>query len=145
MAAADEPFLDAVGLRPMSVSVALDLAARVADAAEPCWAIADIDWPRFRPLFDASHRRPLLDLIPDHRVKAAHEPPQTGAPVEFQRHAIDRAPLKSGEVERGLPKRLRWQGARVDARAPHGRRLLDECHPFAEVCRLCRALFAGGT
>ncbi|WP_448332548.1 SDR family NAD(P)-dependent oxidoreductase, partial [Streptomyces sp. DSM 41534] len=64
LAPEDEQRLSRIGLRPMRPEVAVTALRHVVGSAEPCPAIADIDWETFGPAFTAGRPSPLLSALP---------------------------------------------------------------------------------
>lgn len=66
------------GLRSMDPATALASLGRVLDAGVGDVAVADLDWARFGPTFEAMRRRPLLDLLPEARPANTRTASHTG-------------------------------------------------------------------
>ncbi|MFD8159349.1 type I polyketide synthase [Streptomyces malaysiensis] len=64
LAPEDEQRLSRIGLRPMRPEVAVTALRHVVGSAEPCPAIADVDWETFGPAFTAGRPSPLLSALP---------------------------------------------------------------------------------
>ncbi|MFD0500346.1 SDR family NAD(P)-dependent oxidoreductase [Streptomyces rhizosphaericus] len=67
LAPEDEERLSRIGLRPMRPEVAVTELRHVVGSAEPCPAIADVDWETFGPAFTAGRPSPLLSELPQLR------------------------------------------------------------------------------
>ncbi|WP_344599097.1 type I polyketide synthase, partial [Streptomyces violaceusniger] len=67
LAPEDEERLSRIGLRPMRPEVAVSALRHVVGSAEPCPAIADVDWETFGPAFTAGRPSPLLGELPQLR------------------------------------------------------------------------------
>jgi len=56
-------WLDRSGVRPIPPEDALAALGRLLSSQEAQRVVADVDWARFRELFESRRRRPLLDLV----------------------------------------------------------------------------------
>ncbi|MGW7353397.1 type I polyketide synthase [Streptomyces sp. NPDC054784] len=89
------PFMDA-GLAVQGLEQALD-------DDETFLAVADIDWPRFVPVFTATHSRPLLHEVPDvAELMAADEAEAEGAQSASATLQTQLLGMDAGERERTL-------------------------------------------
>jgi microcystin synthetase protein McyG len=68
-----------VGLRPMQPAAAFGALARVLASGSPQTIVADIDWSRFKPAYEARRVRPMLSGLGAHAAPTApRQPPDDG-------------------------------------------------------------------
>jgi hypothetical protein len=85
--------LRAAGIVPMATPVALAAVERALAAGVTQRAIAEVDWPRFRTLFEARGPRPLLERLP-----AASSPPTQHIHTAFRDRIAAAGPAEARQM-----------------------------------------------
>jgi NAD(P)-dependent dehydrogenase (short-subunit alcohol dehydrogenase family)/acyl carrier protein len=85
-----------LGVPPMRPDLAVTALRQALDRREHHLVVADIDWPRFAPVYTMARRRPLLDALPE----TAAAGPSTGAAEASSALADRLAGLPTGQQDR---------------------------------------------
>ncbi|MCC8992583.1 MAG: SDR family NAD(P)-dependent oxidoreductase [Candidatus Contendobacter sp.] len=82
LSVAEDAALAEMGLEAMTPELAFDLAWRLTGSERSQAVIAHVDWPRFRSVYEARGRRPLLDELPRSAITPTPARPRlTPAPL----------------------------------------------------------------
>lgn len=102
-------FFASVGLEAMPPAAALSALEHLVRSGAPRGTVAAVDWSRFKPVYEARRRRPLLEAIQTERPAEA-KAPERGSRSELLRQ-MEEAP--SGRRRNVLLEYVRHAAARV--------------------------------
>ncbi|WP_061289079.1 type I polyketide synthase [Herbidospora cretacea] len=96
-----EDLLSVHGLPLLPPDLALAALGQAVELGETTLVVADVEWPRFAPIFAAARRRPLLDDLPQLREPEAAAPAESTLATELRALAeADRLRLLTDIVRR---------------------------------------------